>query len=273
MPVDIASFFVENFAAPLCRYYTPIGTLTYGIILVVAVAGIYKMLQKLKVSIDRNFILSLLPFIIYGGWTRALRDHGLGIYGDAWWWCSPPIYFIVFGITVASLLLGIFVERKFKLPYWKTMLTVGGVLLAYNAAITAAAGFPNMRGLLIVTVLASGCATELLLFRKIWPASRKLLTGTNTGIMAAHLLDASSTFTALTFFGYYEQHVLPTFLISLTGPWVMFPLKLAVVLPVLWYIDRSKESTLFKNFLKIVILILGLALGVRDMLTIGMLGI
>jgi uncharacterized membrane protein len=54
------------------------------------------------------------------------------------------------------------------------------------------------------------------------------------------------------------------------GPAVMFPLKLLVVLPVLWYIDKSEDNKQFKGFLKIVILILGLALGVRDWLTVGL---
>ncbi len=271
--MDLASFFIENFAAPLCRYYTPIGTATYGIILVLAVAGTYKLLERLKVEIDRHFLLSLLPFIIYGGWTRALRDHLLGIYGNGWWWCSPPIYFIVFAITVGSLLLGLLIERKFRIPYWKAMFSIGLVPLAYNAAVTAFSGFPNIAGLLVIAGIAGGWALLLLAMRKFWPASRRLLTGFNTFIMASHLLDASSTFVALTFFGYYEQHVLPTFLIGFSGPWVMFPLKLAVVLPVLWYIDRSNESELFKRFLKVVILILGLALGIRDILTVGMHGI
>lgn len=271
--MDLTSFFVQNFSEPLCRYYTPIGTVTYGIMLVVAVAGTYKLLQKLKIDIDGRFILSLIPFIVYGGWTRALRDHMLGIYGNAWWWCSPPIYFIIFAITIASLLLGLLVEKRFRVPYWKTMIATGAALLAYDAAVTATAGMPNVQGTALIAAMAGGWALLLLAVRKLWPASKKLLTRFNTSIMASHLLDASSTFTALTFFGYYEQHVLPTFLIGFTGPWVMFPLKLAVVLPVLWYIDRSNESEFFKRFLKIVILILGLALGMRDMLTVGMMGL
>ena len=271
--MDLTNFFFQNFSGPLCREYTVIGTITYGIILVIAVAGIYKVMQKLKVNFDRKFIFSLLPFIIYGGWTRALRDHMLGIYDNAWWWCSPPIYVIIFGITIGALLLGLLLERKFKIPYWKTMLAVGIILLAYDAAITATSGMPNMQGFGLIATIAGGWALLLLAVRKLWPASKKLLTKFNTSIIASHLLDASSTFAALTFFGYYEQHVLPTFLISISGPWVMFPLKLAVVLPVLWYIDKSNESELFKRFLKVVVLILGLALGVRDMLTVGMMGL
>lgn len=89
----LEEFINENFITPLCSYYTPIGTITYGLILVLAVVGTYKLLKKLKIKIDKKFFIGLLPFIIYGGWTRALRDHELGIYQSNLF-CSPPIYFL-----------------------------------------------------------------------------------------------------------------------------------------------------------------------------------
>ena len=51
----------------------------------------------------------------------------------------------------------------------------------------------------------------------------------------------------------------------------MFALKIAVILPVLMIIDRYSDDRFFTNFLKIIILILGLALGIRDILTVSML--
>jgi len=110
-----------------------------------------------------------------------------------------------------------------------------------------------------------------LVFFGIHKIKPKLLSIENTGILTSHLFDASATFTALTFFGYYEQHVLPSFLIDIFGPWIMFPLKIIVVWAVLALIDRSKEDIFFKRFLKIIILILGLSLGIRDFLTISLL--
>ena len=43
-------------------------------------------------------------------------------------------------------------------------------------------------------------------------------------------------------------------------------LKLVVLLPVLYIVDRYTEPGEFRNFLKIVILILGLAPGLRDLI-------
>jgi len=150
------------------------------------------------------------------------------------------------------------------MSYEKFMLTAGGLMLLYNLTLTE---ISNLNGFLIVAGLALFWA---LIFYGVNRLRPKLLTKTNAAILWSHLLDGSSTFTAMTFYGYYEQHVLPSFLISLTGPWIMFPLKLSVVWAVLYYIDKEKGDQQFKNFLKIVILILGLALGIRDWLTISM---
>jgi uncharacterized membrane protein len=94
----------------------------------------------------------------------------------------------------------------------------------------------------------------------------KYISIENQVILGAHLLDAAGTFTAMSFFGYGEQHVVPNILIPLLGPQAMFILKIAVVLPVLWAIDRWGEKGEFNNFLKIVILILGLAPALRNLL-------
>jgi uncharacterized membrane protein len=264
--MDIGLWFASNYVTPLCHYYTPAATITYGLILVAAVASIYKLLQKLKIRIDRNFFIGLLPFIIYGGWTRALRDHGLGIYGSgSWWWCSPPIYFVIAGIALAALFAGIAIQRYTKIKYHHVLLVVGIVLLLYDALMTT---ITNWFAFGMILGLIGVWSAIFFGFHYIRP---KLLTLPNAGIIVAHLLDASASFTAIQFFGYYEQHVLPGFLIGMAGPWVMFPLKIIVVTAVLLAIDKYSDDKFFNNFLKIVILILGLSLGVRDFLTVSML--
>lgn len=261
----IEEFINENFLTPLCRYYTLPGTITYGLVLILAVLGTYKLLKKLHIKIDKKFFIGLLPFIIYGGWARALRDHMLGIYQSNLF-CSPPIYFFVFAIALGSLFIGVFIERKIKkFSYEKLMFIVGFAFLIYNASLTTITNFFAFSFVFLLT------SFWFLIFAAINKWKPKLLSNVNVGILTSHLLDASASFTAISFFGYYEQHVLPTFLVKIFGPWAMFPLKLIVVWVVLYLIDNSKEDVFFKRFLKIIILILGLALGIRNLLTISML--
>ncbi|NIM46656.1 MAG: DUF63 family protein [Candidatus Aenigmarchaeota archaeon] len=279
----LEEFINENFLIPLCHYYTPVGTISYGLIMVLAVIGTYKLLKYLKIKIDKKFFIGLITFIVYGGWTRALRDHKLGIYQSNIF-CSPPIYFFIFFIALASLLLGISIEKitkkkKRKISYEKIMFVIGLCFLLYNATLTNIKNFFAFSSILLLVGFWS------LVFLGIHKIKPKLLSLQNAGIIVSHLLDASSTFITLSFFGYCEQHILPgvltgaycdakslpNYLILPFNPWVMFPLKIIVVWIVLALIDRSKEDIFLKRFLKIVILILGLALGIRDFLTVSML--
>ncbi len=258
----IQQWFLDKFVNPLCSYYTLEATLAYGLILAGAVIGIYKILQKLDVKIDKNFFIALIPFIVYGGWTRALRDHGLY---EGWWWCSPPIYFVIFCVTFVTLLVAIYLERKYKfISYHKLTFSVGVALLLYNLTLT------NITNLFPIYFVIGLVSVFALIFFAIHKWKPKLLSLQNAGIMVAHLLDASATYTALTYYGYYEQHVLPRFLINIFGPWIMFPLKIIVVGTVLYFIDKEVDDIFLRNFLKIIVLILGLALGIRDLLTISM---
>ncbi len=261
MAIDLFLWLNEKFLQPMCNYYTLEATLVYGLLLVAAVFGTYKLLKKLKIKINRQFALALLPFILFGGSARALRDHG---FFQGYLFCSPLIYFVVFAITLASLLAAILIQKKFRFQYHKSMFAAGALLLLYNISMIS---ISNWFGFSVIIGLTTFWAILFFGLHRLFP---KKLSFANSGIMVSHLLDASSTFTALTFFGYYEQHVLPNFLINIFGPWVMFPLKIFVVLPVLLLIDKYGEDKQFTNFLKIIILILGLALGTRDFLTVSM---
>ncbi len=91
----------------------------------------------------------------------------------------------------------------------------------------------------------------------------------NLSILYAHMLDASSTFIGVDTLGYYEKHVLPSYLIDLTGTaFVMYPLKLAIFIPVLYIIDTNfnedAESRNLRTFVKLVILVLGLSPACRN---------
>ena len=89
----------------------------------------------------------------------------------------------------------------------------------------------------------------------------------NLAILYFHMLDASSTYIGVDWFGYYEKHVVPTLLIDLTGTaLVMYPLKLLVLLPVLSILDKSMEEQSLRNLTKLALIILGLAPAIRNTL-------
>jgi len=95
-------------------------------------------------------------------------------------------------------------------------------------------------------------------------------------IMFGHFLDASATSVGMEYFGYVEKHFVPDLMISLTGtPFVMFLLKLPLVLLVIYVLDIAygkefRENEDLLNLVKMGIIILGLAPGLRDVLRMAM---
>jgi uncharacterized membrane protein len=278
-------FFNEYFLNPILAngYFNPVNTAVYGVVLVVAVLLVYKLMLRMKVRIDGRFFAAILPFIFWGSTTRVLHDAAfigrlatteLNAFYSQPFFPTPGSYFITFGLAIAVLLICLGWQRLSKRAYWKPMLAAGLCLDAVNVLILPYATF-----LPLLMVLAATGFWMLLFFLvyrtgvvfKSLKEIRRYLSPVNQAVLGSHFLDAAATFTALTFFGYGEQHVVTNAVIQWLGPVAFFVLKAAVVLPVLWAIDRWADNKQFANFLKIVVVILGLAPGLRD--TIRMIGL
>jgi len=95
-------------------------------------------------------------------------------------------------------------------------------------------------------------------------------------IIFGHFFDASATSIGIRYYGYVEKHYVPHHMIQLTGtPFVMFLLKLPLVLLVIyaldiWYRDEFRDNENLLNLVKMGIIILGIAPGLRDALRMAM---
>jgi uncharacterized membrane protein len=90
-------------------------------------------------------------------------------------------------------------------------------------------------------------------------------------------MDASSTYVGVDKLGYYEKHVVPTYLIQLTGTaLVMYPLKFIIFIGVIYLLETQfeddKQSSKMKMLIKMTLLILGLSPATRNTIRM-MLGI
>jgi len=105
-----------------------------------------------------------------------------------------------------------------------------------------------------------------------WARIGRMASPVNMLIVAGHMLDASATFIGIDREGYLEKHRLPDLLIESTGTAsVMFPLKLAFLLPALYYLDRYQEEDASGNMhlmalVRLTILVLGIGPGTRDVI-------
>jgi uncharacterized membrane protein len=92
--------------------YTLLSELTYGIILVFALYGLYKLLKKLEIRIDWYFCLALLPYILFGPVTRVLEDTNYFTDPFVYWFISPLIYFQTTFYVLIFLFLGYSLQKK-----------------------------------------------------------------------------------------------------------------------------------------------------------------
>ena len=86
--------------------YNVVNTLTYGIVLVIAMKGIHEIINYYEVEVDKGFVLSLIPWIILGGSFRTLEDIGLFPDHLRPFFISPVIYFVLGISAVLTLILG-----------------------------------------------------------------------------------------------------------------------------------------------------------------------
>src|SRR3989344_5529610 len=112
-------FIQKYFISPIYtgEGYNVYNTAAYAIILIIAAYGVYKLLKKLKIEIDRKFFLGILPFVAMGGALRALQDSSLTANPL---FITPIIYFTIFFIALASLVFSRLLERHTKFAYYKS---------------------------------------------------------------------------------------------------------------------------------------------------------
>jgi len=255
---DFASKLAEYFLSPKASGYDVPKTLTYALVLVAAVYVLYRILRKLGITADKRLAVVISPYVVLGAAVRVLEDAGT--LPDSFLFVTPMIYVLVFCVTFAVLLVSLLAQKKLGVPYHKPVFLAGVLMLPFVLAHLPVA---NLQAAAIVFVFFAPWA---LLFRSVkWSGQNKIVT-------LLHMFDSTTTAVAMQSFGYYEQHVLPTAMITSFGPFSFVLMKLAAVVTILFVIDKASkgdaESEDFANYLKLVMGILGAATGARDFITL-----
>ena len=81
-------------------------------------------------------------------------------------------------------------------------------------------------------------------------------------------LDGAATFVGVSVFGYGEQHVLANAVFAAGTPLAFFGLKVAFAIAVAYAAGKEKDGD-EKNFVMLLIAVMGLAPGLRDLLRVA----
>lgn len=252
--MSFQEFFYKYFVEPmkLGYGYNIVNTTAYALIFVALTYLIYQFFNMLKIKIDKRLVIAVFPYISLGVVIRVLRDADIL---KGYLFMTPNIWFLFLGVTLSAILISIFLERRFSIPYYKIMFTFGFMLLSLSM------GLLQLRNFTAMLYISLAYVPVLILLRLIkWSKENKL-------IVALHAFDSIVTSIAVTYFGYYELHVFPRFLMETTGNAFSFVIvKLIVVSSALIILDKYSDDKEFNNFIKLMIGILGFATGTRDFL-------
>lgn len=196
-------------------------------------------------------------FIARSAYPVILHSHVLD-YGFAT--VTPGIYLVTAALFLSSLLLA----RKLGLPYWAAW--AGAMAAAFNLVLL----LPMMANFAYAAVplLLAGGVGALLWYGLKWRKFEMILP------VVAQALDGASTWVAIDWFGpakgipYFEQHVLSSAIGHVTplGFGLFFLLKVAFAALAVHLLFKEKMDERTRNLALLVIVVIGLAPGTRDLL-------
>lgn len=250
------SFFYENFVSGWNHpeMYSLIDTGTYVVLAVILVYLTYKLLKN-RVVFSYETVFELVPFIVLGSIVRVFADYG--VYPRFFFTVTPGVWIVFLALIVVSLIL----DSRFKT---KGLITVIAPLLGIIPHLFFIK-VANPTAPLIFALIYILSLVPFILLRKRFAL---LSDNFNFVAIASQLFDATSSFVNVDFFNYVEIHVVGGFFSNIfNSGFVMYPIKLIVLLPVLYLLDKE-EDTNYKNFLKLIVCVLGLGPGIRNLITV-----
>ena len=270
---DIGQFIDKYYIQPIVysgEGYNPVNTVTYAIILGISLFAVLKLMDVLKIRLDERFVVATAPYILLGASLRVVQDVGLLQPPASYLFITPLVYVLAFVITAAVLLACLALQRRGVIKdYARPYFAVGVVgIVVVLALLATKQANPWWWAPLVIASLAFTFTGVIYLIARHF-RWEFLTNRLNVAILGAHMFDASSTFTAIDIVGgFVEKHVVPTYFIGFThSAIVMYALKLAVFIPVIYLIEKYfKDDPQLYYAIKFVLLVLGFGPGIRNTL-------
>jgi len=233
-------------------HYTLLNTLVYSLGFVLTSYLFFLFLKRMKIKVDRNLALAFIPFILLGSCLRVFVDANIF---ESIFLVTPLIYLTIGFLFSLILFFSVLFQKKFKTPYFKVTLLVG-ILLSLPVLAILLIKVINLLSLLLVSIFL---LPWLILLKAVrWKRENK-------AVFLVQTFDATVTFVGISFFGYEEMHVLPKFIIKFFTPISFIFLKALVVLLILTLLDKLRGKKEIKNYVKLMIGVLGASTGIRDL--------
>ncbi|MEM2947934.1 MAG: DUF63 family protein [Candidatus Anstonellales archaeon] len=241
--------------------YNLINTLTYALIAVGSIYVIYIIFNRLKIRADEYFMKTIFFFVIFGSSKRVITD-GVDagvlqvpvlsqIYAYNFFNISPGIYIFTGILAVFLFLIEHFTKKRIAMP-------VAFSLATFHLALV----LPLIHDFFALFFILTLAAIPFYL------AHRVLKDPLLSLVVFSHALDGAATFYAIDISkSYFEQHVLAGAIGDAHGYIAFYLIKIIIAFLAAYLIKNESENE--KNFIATILIVIGLAPGIRDMLRVA----
>jgi uncharacterized membrane protein len=269
------NFIYDYFIQPIWSHegYNAVNTLVYAAVAIAAVYLLYRLLKG-RVRFDDGFVRSVLCFVLLGSTMRVITDsidtgvfkpvtpiHQLVLESHIWDYSyltvTPGIYIVTAALLLVSMAILYRMKRMEWLGYVGLALWLPQFLLL----------LPFMNYILYsipIIILAAVPAYIALKYFK-----DPILAA----IVAGQALDGAATFFIIDIFSkltgkaYFEQHVLSSGIGAIAGTYFAFYLvKVGIAFVAAYVIKKEKMDSEEKCYIALLLMIMGFAPGIRDVL-------
>lgn len=286
--------------------YTVVSTISYILVLVFMLAGVFLLLQRMDLTPYDKLFYALVPFMLFGGALRTVEDAFVQAirvgetpaleFPASALLISPFIYFVVFAIALAMFLLAKYLASQGITDTWTYPLAATGFgwlgitvgYLFWLAVTTAYVTFEATILFVILGLATVGSLAAYWLAERFRPSINEATGFVGLIVVWGHAVDGfanvlANDWTHLWDLGrsYDPKHPFNEFVMDTTSTlqgsglteavgsaWPFAIIKIIVPLAIVALFDRQfiDESPRFAYLLLAAILAVGLGPGTRDML-------
>lgn len=252
--------------------YNHFDMITYVIILFAGVYGVLKLLNKLRIKVDEEFVIATIPYIFMGSVFRVIEDAGLLKPPVKYFFITPLIFFVIFAICFGNLLFMRYLGKvgKIKNPIRAYAIT-GAVLSFAGVAILIYYGSYNWNfDILVYSLVPAVILTDIVKRVSLAMGMTYIRSRMYSFAIFSFALDSLTTYVGVDMMGYTNKHPFSSFLTNIFGTGaILVPLSLILVLIIILLLEKDSMKDADKGekyMLALTLIVLGFSMGARNLL-------
>ncbi len=252
--------------------YNHFDMITYVIVLFGGVYAVMKLLNKLSIRLDEEFVIATIPYIFMGSIFRVIEDADLLKPPVKYFFITPLIFLVVFAICFGILLFTRYLEKLQKIRNYIPVYASSGLVLSLAGIVILIyySSYNWNLNILIYSLVPAVILTDIV--KKVSPAIGMTYIRSRMYSFAifSFMLDSLTTYIGVDLMGYTNKHPFSSFLTTIFGTGaILVPLSLILVLIIILLLEKDSMEDADKGekyMLALTLIVLGFSMGARNLL-------